>query len=257
MLTWRCRRSRRLLGLLAVAAGLNVQLAPSQTAPVTYGISDIGMLGSGSAEGHGISEFGQTLVGRAQTGAGSAYHAFALSYFGRKDLGTLGGSDSIALAASGAEIVGRARLASGAEHAFLADTYSTRPMLDLGTLGGTSSVANDLRYGYVVGASQTAGDARLQAFVYESGAMSALPVSLGGDSVAKAVSDSHDVAGYACTAGNASCRAFVLSGGALTMLGSLGGNSVANDLTPWVRSRAPRGSRIRRRPARSFIRAAS
>lgn len=39
-----------------------------------------------------------------------------------------------------------------------------------------------------------------------------------------------EVVGYACTAGNASCRAFLFTGVAAINLGSLGGNSVANDI---------------------------
>ena len=58
--------------------------------------------------------------------------------------------------------------------------------------------------------------------------MTAVPVDLGGDSVARGINGEDDLVGYACTAGNASCRPFLLSSGVTTFLGPANRNGVAN-----------------------------
>ncbi len=204
--------------------------APAQSGPpLVYGVTDLGAPGGGAAAAHDVSEFAYVSVGRMRTATG-AYHAFAQGYSGFRDLGTLGGSESIAFAATTNVVVGQAQTASGEERAFLVNLRSTAGMTNLGTLGGSWSAAYDTLDEIVVGASRTAGNAQLQAFEYRNGAMAPVPVNWGGDSVAKGVNSAHDIVGYACTAANASCRAFLSSGGVVTDLGSLGGNSVANGL---------------------------
>jgi probable HAF family extracellular repeat protein len=195
-------------------------------------------LGGPAAAAYDIGEYGQAIVGRAQVASG-AFHAFAqTAFWGRKDLGTFGGTSSAAYAFTGGEVVGEAQTASGQTHAFLTD-MNANTTKDLGTLGGAWSAAYDLRYGIVVGASKTTGDARLQAFQYQNGTMSALPVDRGGDTVAKGVNNTLDVVGYTCTAGNVSCRAFLFSAGSVSNLGLPAGNSTAtsiNDLQQVVGS---------------------
>jgi len=225
------RRSLRLF--LHCVLILGVMVVTSERVPTqspSYGVFDLGTLGGASAEGHDLGELAQAVVGRAQTAAGT-YHAFAFGPTGRKDLGTLGGAESIAFASFGSDVVGQAQTASGQRHAFLASTLTAAPMRDLGTLGGSWSAAYDIGSSFVVGASLTSGNARLQAASStRGGTMTALPVNWGGDSVADAVNFNDDVAGYACTPGNAVCHAFLLSGGTVTDLGSIGGNSAAHDL---------------------------
>ena len=80
----------------------------------------------------------------------------------------------------------------------------------------------------IVGASRIAGDARLRAFRYENGTMTALPVDLGGDSVARGISDTDDIVGQACTAGKVACRPFLLSNGVTTFIGAANRNGIAN-----------------------------
>jgi probable HAF family extracellular repeat protein len=212
---------------------------PTQTPTIgTYGVMNVLDLGGPVADAYDIGEYGQAIVGRAQIASG-VYHAFAqTAYWGQKDLGTLGGASSAAYAFIGGEVVGEAQTASGQTHAFLAD-MNANTTTDLGTLGGTWSAAYDLRYGVVVGASRTTGDARVQAFKYQNGTMSAVPVDRGGDTVARGVNNTLDIVGYACTAANASCRAFLFSGGTTSDMGLPAGNSTAtsiNDLQQVVGS---------------------
>jgi probable HAF family extracellular repeat protein len=218
---------------ISVAGALvGIALAWSNAAVSTqsathYGIADLGALGGSSAAGYGVTEFGQVMVGQAQTATG-AYHAFAQGWFGLRDLGTLGGAQSTAFAVAGDQVVGQAQTASGQQHAFFHSLYAGGPLTDLGTLGGTWSAAYGLEYGTIVGASRTAENRRMRAFVYTTGTtMSPLTLDWGGDSAAKAVADNL-IVGYACTSGNASCRAFAYRDGVATNLGSFGGNSVAN-----------------------------
>ena len=220
------RRSSRIVFLTAVFAGLALfeHGLPAQ-APPPYALMPLGLLGGSQSHAYDISELGQAIAGRAQTASG-AYHAFAQGAFGVKDLGTLGGADSTAFAVTSQLAAGQAQTPSGDYHAFAVDLY-TNEKTDLGTLGGNWSAAYDARYGIIVGASRTAGNARLQAFRYVNGTMSAVPVSAGGDSVARGVNIAHDIVGYACTAGNASCRPFLFSGGVATLIGPSTRNGVA------------------------------
>ena len=121
----------------------------------------------------------------------------------------------------------RRRTRAGSTRAVAFDPR-TSANTDLGTLGGNWSAAYDASNELIVGASRIAGNARMQAFQYANGTMTAVPVDLGGDSVARGISGANDIVGYACTAGNASCRPFLLSSGVTTFLGPANGNGVAN-----------------------------
>ena len=94
--------------------------------------------------------------------------------FGLVDVGTLGGRDSTAFAAT---YSGRreAQTASGQYHAFSYDAGS-KTKTDLGTLGGTWSAAYDAEFAdIIVGASRIAGDTRMRAFQFVNGAMTPVP----------------------------------------------------------------------------------
>ena len=208
----------RALTVVLVAVALFARGAPAQSPlPSPYGLMPVAMLGGSQSHAYDISELGQAIAGRAQTASG-AYHAFAQGAFGLKDLGTLGGTDSTAFAVISQTAVGQAQTTSGDYHAFSFDLFSN-VRTDLGTLGGNFSAAYDLRYGIIVGASRTSGSARLQAFQYVNGTMTAVGVNLGGDSVARGVNNAFDIVGYACAAGNVSCRPFLFSSGVLTLIG--------------------------------------
>ena len=142
------------------------------------------------------------------------------------DLGTLGGTESIATAinASG-QITGGSTNASGAYHAFL---WANGTMKDLGTLGGPSSQGQSInRSGEIAGYAQLppvpakGGYSRgpvsfYSAFTDTNGTMTALgPV--GG--VAYGINDSGEVIG------EGGSSALLWSNGNSTDLGSLGGTS--------------------------------
>lgn len=138
-----------------------------------------------------------------------------------KDLGTLGGTTSIAYSinASG-HVVG-----SSASRAFL---HNGTAMLNLGTLGGESSYATGANASdQVVGVSYTSGgDAH--AFLFSGGIMKDLS-TLGGSrsgmfSLAYAINASGQVVGYSLTPSNDGHHAFLYDASGMTDLGTLNGS---------------------------------
>lgn len=118
---------------------------------------------------------------------------------GPRDLGTLGGSESHAVAVDGTWVVGRAETGDGRDHAFAVDVAADNPtMLDLGTLPGyTSSWATAVSDGIVVG---TSSDGRTgQAFAVDLKAAVPQMVPLGdlGDGSDAAAVDNGIVVGRA------------------------------------------------------------
>src|SRR6266568_4114010 len=112
--------------------------------PSPYTITDLGGLsGSPSANVSGINNLGQ-VVGT------SANHAFLWENGTMTDLGTLGGSLSVANAINDrGQVVGESTTASGEKHAFL---WDHGVMKDLGTPGETSSAQCINGHGDIVGA---------------------------------------------------------------------------------------------------------
>jgi probable HAF family extracellular repeat protein len=223
------RRSSRVVGSLCVFAALlvcGVQMPAQSPSPLPYAVRQFGLTTGTNSAAYDVGEYGQYIVGRSRSQSG-AYHGFVDGYFGRFDVGTLGGGDSTAFAVYGGLAVGQAQLASGEYRAFAYNLFS-ESIANLGTLGGNWSAAYAVHSGVVVGASRIAGNARLRAFSYASGAMTAVPIDRGGDSVARGVNGWGDVVGYACTAGNARCRGFVSSASGVVDLGPTTANSVAN-----------------------------
>ena len=223
------RGSLRLLHLaiiVATIAALGRGEPSAQSSALPWAVQSIGSLGGSQSAAYDVGWMAQAIVGRAQTTSG-AYHAFSDGDQGRLDLGTLGGRDSTAFAVSGLLAVGQAQTASGQYHAF-AFSYLDKVMTDLGTLGGTWSAAYDTDSYTVVGASRTAGDARIRAFQFVNGLMTALTFDTGGDSAARGVNNATDIVGYTCAAGNSACRPFLSRSGVLTMIGPAGRTGVAN-----------------------------
>jgi probable HAF family extracellular repeat protein len=123
-------------------------------------------LGLGRSVGLSINNAGQ-IAGEFLQPEG--YHAFLYTGAQTIDLGTLGGSESVAFGVNNlSQVTGNADLASGAFHAFL---YKSGQMTDLGTLGGsTSSGAAINDNGQITGDSTTTSGAD-HAFPYSNGLM--------------------------------------------------------------------------------------
>jgi probable HAF family extracellular repeat protein len=161
---------------------LSFRTAPNS--PINLATDDLGSLGGSippfsriSTYAYGINDLGQ-VVGQSLN-INLQRHAFRTapnSAINRAtdDLGTLGGSTSVARAINNSGVVvGYSTTASGNSHAFRTTANSPiNPATDdLGTLGGLTSNASAINnLGQVVGDSLTASGDR-HAFLYESGVM--------------------------------------------------------------------------------------
>ncbi len=138
-------------------------------------VSGLGSLAPGlfdaTSSGNGINPAG-SVTGSAEIASG-AQHAFLYVNGEMRDLGTLGGENSVGNAINSADqITGSSDAASGTTHAF---EYAYGTMLDLGTLGGTFSEGNGINAsGDIVGDSSLAGSAIGHAFLYRNHKMTDL-----------------------------------------------------------------------------------
>jgi probable HAF family extracellular repeat protein len=153
--------------------------------------------------------------------------------YGLTDLGTIGGTTSIARGLSGGGfpmIAGYGTTASGQEHAFVGNPFR---LTDIGTLGGARSEARATEVGQVVGLAQLPNGA-YRAFLHSIGRPGLVDLgTLGGsESYATAINVHAVVVGASRTAGDSSTRGFVYQNGAMTALGAtLGGpNTVATGI---------------------------
>ena len=121
------------------------------------------------------------------------------------DIGTLGGTNSDAVAVDAGVAVGWSEtvVGSSTRHAFSYDTGATNPVMnDLGTLpGGHDSEATDVSNGTIVGWSQLAGGAK-HAFAYQGSSPAPSLVdlgTLGGANSAATAVDGNIVVGWSDT----------------------------------------------------------
>ncbi|MGA7921283.1 MAG: hypothetical protein WCA38_16605 [Candidatus Acidiferrales bacterium] len=210
------------LGPLPIA----VLLAFSQiSSPQTYKVTDLGVLNStGVSEAYSISASGEA-VGYATPPAGVSGGAFVYNNGRMTNLGTLGGTTSLAqgINASG-QVVGYSTLTTKNYGAFL---YSGGVMTNIGTLGGTYAAAYAINgSGEIVGVSTTASGAQ-HPFLYANGKMTDLgtlgSTTVGWTNLATAVNSLGAVVGYSYLA-DGNFHAFLYSGGSMKDLGTLGGD---------------------------------
>ena len=217
--------------IAAFGASLLASVCLAKAAP-EYTRIDLGSLGGvnnqGAASvGIGMNNSGQ-VVGVSVLSDNTTGHAFLYSGGPLQDLGTLGGSKSIAEGINNlGDVVGMADTASGDKHAFL---YSGGTMHDLGTLGGNRSTATAINdSGQIVGSSRTSTTSTVShAFLYSNGTMHDLDTLGGSTSSAVGINNSGQVVGVSDTATAGQGHAFLYSNGSVQDLGTLGGmNSLA------------------------------
>lgn len=198
---------------------------------------DLGTLGGHSSTAFAINAAGQS-VGYSLTGDTDAYgfvhNAFLTEGPVMFDLG-LPWSAAYGINDAG-DIVGEILDATGAYRAFLLQDGA---LVDLGTLDGRQSFARAInRAGEVVGTANSTvaatGEHAEHAFLYRGGAMHNLGslgyacVDFGNvqecteSSVATAINDRSEIAGYSTTSAGPS-HAFLISDGVMSDLGTLGG----------------------------------
>jgi probable HAF family extracellular repeat protein len=168
-----------------------------------------------------------TVVGRSTNDVGQARAFVWTAADGMREIGTLGGGTSFALALNDrGHVVGYSQNASGFDRAFI---WSARTgMRDLGTLGGPSSSATGINNnGQVVGSSTltvTPGELGHAYLWTEQGGMRDLGTLGGASSGAFAISNAGQVVGHAQTA-SGQTRAFLWpSEQGMRDLGTLGGD---------------------------------
>jgi probable HAF family extracellular repeat protein len=152
----------------------------------------------------------------------------ATATYTMKDLGTLGGHSSQALAINkGGAIVGASDLASGASHAFL---YKAGVMRDLGALAGGRSWARAINdSGVVIGASWVLSGAT-RAVRWKNGFKKNLGTLGGRNSEATGINLSGVIVGWSETSAGRR-HSFVWKDGVMTDMGTLGGpTSAANGI---------------------------
>lgn len=164
----------------------------------------------------------QQVAGTIYTSTGARATVWSNGVAG--NLGSLGGTDSYAMALNDAGVVvGSSSVANGDSYAF---RYAFGQMTNLGALGaGTWSAAYGINpQGQVAGSAEnSAGNTR--AFRWDaSGGMQDLGTLGGANSYGMAINSRGNVAGFSADS-SGYLRAFLFAAGGMTELGTLGGTS--------------------------------
>lgn len=184
-------------------------------------LSDLGVLGGRTSEGHFINQSGQ-IVGKATLADNVNTHAFLFSGNSLQDLGTLGGPSSSATAINDSGmIMGTSDLPAGAGSTGF--VYVNGSMTGLGDFGGNYNNPLALNNaGVIVGeAGVPSGD--VHAYCWSNGVLTDLGTLGGTYSAAFAVNDSGLIVGESWVDAANTTHAFVVSNGVMVDLGTFGG----------------------------------
>jgi probable HAF family extracellular repeat protein len=218
-------------------------------------IFDLGTLPGGyESVANAVNNWGQVVGfandaipdGNSLEGMGSQTRAAAWWNGEIRDLGTLGGTDAVALYINDlGQIVGESYTSSSVPspiphcgdspltlHAFI---WGKGQMTDLKTLGGTCAFAYALNNrGQIAGQANIAGDQQSHPFLWERGVMRDLGALGGTYGYASGLNDSGQVVGAATNPGEEALFAFSWKSDAMTNLGTLDGDacSVADAINP-------------------------
>jgi probable HAF family extracellular repeat protein len=205
---------------------------PVSAQNIKYMITDLGTFGGGRSVAFSINNWGE-VVGYSENSLNES-HAFLYQAGVLFDLGTLGGKESYAYHMSDSGlIVGRSQNEKGFYRPFI--TTIAGPQFDLSSLdplldGLFSTLSGANRRGQMVGYTATATGynhgLRHRSFLYSNSQVIDLGTMGGEESVATAINDAGQIAGYISKeshAAYAARRAYVYSQGVLIDLGSFGG----------------------------------
>jgi len=159
-----------------------------------------------------------------------------------QDLGTLGGTDSIALLLNEqGQIVGESYTDSSpsaycANIGFPLTTgaflWENGKMTDLGSFGGSCTFASDLNNrGQVIGLSTLRGDTVQHPFLWDHGVLTDLGTLGGNNGFGDALNDAGDVVGWASLPGDQALHAFLWKNGTMIDLGTVGGDACSFGFT--------------------------
>jgi probable HAF family extracellular repeat protein len=213
-------------------------------------IIDLGTLGTGIESNAVYVNNGGQVVGFSTVNAildpsgfsflGAATHAFIWENGVMRDLGTLGGPDSIAAAGMAGCANERNGLVAGGSFTNSTPNPTTGiptmdpflwedgTMTDLGTLGGTFGFAQCANNrGQVTGQSNLAGDSTAHPFFWDHGVLTDMGTFGGDNGTPNWINDAGDVVGAADLPGSQVHHAFLWRNGTLADLGTLGTNSQA------------------------------
>ncbi len=186
-------------------------------------ISDLGTLDppyNGAAQATAINASGQ-VVGFS-TAADGAPHAFEEAQGRFVDLGTLGGSFSLAFGInSNGDVVGKSAISGDvAQHAFL---YQNNQIFDLGTLGGDLGQAEAVNNAdQITGYSSLADNSTIHAFLYGDLSMKDLGSLPGYDqSFGTGINNAGEVVGLCVSTVTGTEKAFLYDNGSMIDLNSV------------------------------------
>jgi probable HAF family extracellular repeat protein len=206
-----------------VTSGVLLALAPARASAQSYLLTDLGSLGGVKGSGAYALNGTGVVAGYSFISGSTNVHAMLNDHGVVEDLGTLGGTQSLARAlnASGWVVGWAYPTGFDWQRAFL---WRNGTMTELGTFGGIRSDAYDINdAGLVVGSAFTPDGEEL-AFWWRDGVMHQMGTLGGTINRATAVNQYGDITGLSSTVDDQEIHAFLSKpGGLLYDLGTLGG----------------------------------